>query len=121
MNTTTPLEIKVVFDASSHSRRGGTAQRARARSRHEGSYAWTVVAVLNLLVALAMYYGIWWRVDPEIYLILMMKTPVEMDLDMAAGIFVPSSRPSRTAPVPRAVPQEAAMSQYEARTAQWLI
>ncbi len=120
MTTIAPLEIKVVFDASARRRPGSGVKPAVVRSRHERSRAWTAVAALNLIVAFAMYYAIWWKADPEIYLILMMKTPMQMDLDAAAGIFVPSSRPRELA-ASVAIPSESGVSSYDAPTSQRLI
>ncbi len=119
MTTTTPLDIKVVFDATSRRRSGGV-RPSLPHSRHQGSRAWAVVALMNIVVASAMYYAIWWKADPEIYLRLTLKTPVAMDLDMAAGIFVrqPKSTTPRVAPSP--VVAETS-SEFSPATAQWLI
>jgi len=62
MASSAPLEVKVIYDASSSRRRGG-APVVRTGVRHT---RWLVVGLINLLVAGAVYYGLWWRVDREI-------------------------------------------------------
>jgi len=85
MTSPSVVEVKVVFDAASRGRRG--AVRVAPHTRAEGARAWHALGVVHLLVAAALYYGIWWRVDPFLYMTLMMKTPVDMDLGAAAGMF----------------------------------
>src|SRR3990172_2018373 len=88
MTTSAPLEVKVIFDASSRGRRRPT-RRVSHSPRVSRSSPWIVLGLLNFLAAGGLYYATWWRVDPFIYMTLMLKTPVDMDLNMAAGIFMP--------------------------------
>lgn len=113
MNTSAPLEVKVIFDASSRGRRR-PMPRARASPRVSRAWPWIVLGLFNLLAAGGLYYATWWRVDPFLYLTLMLKTPVDLDLDQAAGIFVPrnneprepaSSTPAPPSSVPTALPR----------------
>jgi hypothetical protein len=123
MTTSTPLEVKVIFDASSRGRRRPTHSVSHS-PRISRSSPWIVLGLLNFLVAGGLYYATWWRVDPYIYLTLMLKTPVDMDLNMAAGIFVPRpTEPREPAPPPVAEqpsPPSVAPS-YTGRTAQMVI
>ncbi len=66
------------------------------------SSPWIILGVFNLLAAGGLYYAAWWRVDPFIYLTLMLKFPVDMDLDQAAGIFVPRNHEPREPAAPPA-------------------
>lgn len=119
MTTTGPLEIKVIFDAGARRRPGRAAAAALPRSRGESVRGWAVLALMNLIAASAFYYAVWWRVDRELYMILMMKTPVTMDLEAAGSIFVPSAEPRsavRREPVADSPP-----GQFAPATAQWLI
>ncbi len=103
MTSTTLLEVKVIFDASSRGRRKPT-HRVRSSPRVSRSTPWIILGLLNLLAAGGLYYAAWWRVDPFIYLTLMLKTPVDMDLDQAAGIFVPRNHEPREPAAPPAAP-----------------
>lgn len=85
MTTPSTIEVKVVFDSALRGRRGTV--RVTPHTRAEGARSWHALGIVHLLVAAALYYGIWWRVDPFLYMTLMMKTPVEMDLGAAAGMF----------------------------------
>lgn len=85
MTSPSTIEVKVVFDSTSRGRRGTV--RVTSHTRAEGARSWHALGVVHLLVAAALYYGIWWRVDPFLYMTLMMKTPVEVDMGAAAGMF----------------------------------
>lgn len=122
MTTSTPLEVKVIFDSSSRGRR--RAIRRADRSPHVSrSWPWIALGLCNLLAAAGLYYATWWRVDPFIYMTFMLKTPVDVNLDMAAGIFVPrSSEPLE--PTPPVVEQPASPTvtkSYTGQTAQKMI
>ncbi|MEK7731537.1 MAG: hypothetical protein AAB363_06740 [Planctomycetota bacterium] len=115
MTTSTTLEVKVIFDASSRGRRRPT-RRVGCSPRVSRSSPWIVLGLLNFLAAGGLYYATWWRVDPFIYLTLMLKTPVDVDLNMAAGIFVPRpTEPREQTPPPSVAPS------YTGRTAQMMI
>jgi hypothetical protein len=123
MTTSAPLEVKVIFDASSRGRRRPT-HRVSHSPRISRSSPWIVLGLLNFLVAGGLYYATWWRVDPYIYLTLMLKTPVDMDLNMAAGIFVPRPTEPREPAPPPVVEQPSLPSvapTYTGRTAQMMI
>lgn len=121
MTTSTPLEVKIVFDASSRGRRKPTRQISHS-PRVSRSSPWIVLGLLNFLAAGGLYYTTWWCVDPFIYMTLMLKTPVDVDLNMAAGIFMPSE-PRVPAPPPvveQPVPPSVVPS-YSGLTAQRMI
>jgi len=123
MNTSAPLEVKVIFDASSQGRHRPT-RRVSHSSRVSRSSPWIALGFLNFLAAGGLYYATWWRVDPFIYLTLMLKTPVDMDLNMAAGIFVPRQNERRELAPPPVVEQPSSPSgapSYTGRTAQMMI
>lgn len=84
MTSTTPLEVKVIFDASSRGRRRPT-HRVRSSPRVSRSSPWIILGVFNLLAAGGLCYVTWWRVDPFLYMTLMLKTPVETGLNAAAA------------------------------------
>ena len=118
MTATAPLEVKVIFDASSRGRRKPTRRVSRP-PRMSRSSPWIVLALLNFLAAGGLYYATWWRVDPFIYLTFMLKTPVDMDLDQASGIFMPRNNELRE-PIPRPAtqrpPAPAALPQWTGDT-----
>jgi hypothetical protein len=88
MRTAPPLDVKVVYSAAKRRRASGKPRPAGAPSR---SSRLILLAVLNLVVAGALYYGIWWRVDKFIYLRLMMHTPLlGVDIDATSGFLVPN-------------------------------
>jgi len=114
MNTSAPIEVKVIFDASSRGRRKPT-HRVRSSPRVSRSSPWIILGVFNLLAAGGLYFAAWWRVDPFIYLTLMLKTPVDMDLDQAAGIFVPRNHEPRE-PAAQPLPVSVALSAWTGDT-----
>ncbi|MFQ5590686.1 MAG: hypothetical protein ACE5HE_05965 [Phycisphaerae bacterium] len=86
MTPTTPLEIRVIYSASS--RRGGRGKAAHTVRttrlvRPGRRSSWAALGILNTLVAGALCYGIWWRVDSYLYLTMVMRTPV-LDVDLNA-------------------------------------
>ncbi len=85
MISTKPLDIKVVYDASK--RRGAKTVARAILPRRAGTRAGRAVwlGLFNLAVAGAMYYGVWWQVDPYIYITLMKKTPIDLPADFASG------------------------------------
>jgi hypothetical protein len=87
MDRTQPLEIKVVYSAST--------QRSRprpVRGRSPSGHARLVVlGLLNLLAAGGVYYGTCWQADPELRIALITHTPLPVDIDQAAA-FLPASR-----------------------------
>jgi hypothetical protein len=90
--------------------------------------------VLNLIVAGALCYGTWWRVDPYLYMTMMLHTPVPVqgvDLDEAAthilgispeesGSTVPMPAADADSPLPAPNPPERTQ-QYRSDTAQAVI
>jgi len=99
--TSAPLEVKVIYDSSSgRGKRGIVVTRTRvANSR------WLVVGLLNLLVAGAVYYGTWWRVDRDVlYPKLIMKSTIPgVDLNQVAQAFGPKNAPRRQSQPPSQV------------------
>ena len=70
MSSASPLHITVVYSRSSRGRRRsgryiGSASAAAALLR---------LGLLNLLVAGALYYGTWWRVDPVLLVKILVHT-----------------------------------------------
>lgn len=93
--STTPFEIKVVYDASRRKRGGAVVRTARA-GRVGTANTWMIVgAVLNFAVAGGMYYATWWKIDPFIYITLLKKTPFPVTREFAAN---PLGLRSLTAP-----------------------
>lgn len=87
MSNTSPLDIKVVYDASSRPGRQGKAMPVGGRRRRP---MLPVVALLNILVAGALCYATWWPADKFIYLNFVLHTPLDVDVDAAASAIVPS-------------------------------
>lgn len=80
MDSTSQLEIKVIYDANASGRSRPAPTRRAPRTGASAISTRTAVAVIgavNLLVALVGYYGAWWRVDRDLlYMAMMMHTPV---------------------------------------------
>ncbi len=98
-----PLEVKTIYTAQK-GRRG--PRPAFRRGPATGGVSLVLLGLLNLVAAGGLYYATWWRVDPFLYLTLMMKTPVDVDLEAAGTIFgVPpggrTGRSERAASEPR--------------------
>lgn len=70
MSSAPPLDIKVLYSASSRGRR-----RKRGYSGTSRPTTWVLrLGLLNLLVAGGQYYGTWWWVDPNLRVMLIMHT-----------------------------------------------
>lgn len=103
--TSAPLEVKVIYDSSSGRGKRGTVvtRTGVANSR------WLVVGLLNLLLAGALYYGTWWRVDRDVlYPKLLMKSTIPgVDLNQVAQALGPKNAPRRQpasrSPVPTTI------------------
>jgi len=81
--TTAPLDIKVIYSASSRRRPRRWAGSHPARG---GVWLWSLVGAANLLAACCLYYGTWWRVDPFLYQTSVLRTPLPgVNLDAAAA------------------------------------
>lgn len=78
MKPDAPLEIKVLYDASSRGRRKPVRLGRTTTRRVPGLW----LGVVNLIVAATLYYGTWWQVDPFLYMTILMKTPIMVDVDM---------------------------------------
>jgi hypothetical protein len=117
--TTTPFEIKVVYDASRRKRGGAVVRSARTQPNTLG-IALVVGALLNLAVAATMYYVTWWRVDPFMYVTFMTRVPVDVPREFAANPFGITSDPgdSTTEEPGTEASQDIP---WGGKTAQWLI
>jgi hypothetical protein len=83
MTSSAPIEVKVVYDASSRGRRARAVPTSHRRSR---PIALIVLGLLNLVAAGAAYYGTWWQADRFIYMKLIMHSPLPVtrtDVDRA--------------------------------------
>jgi len=78
MHKSGPVEVQVVFDSS---RQRG--RRTRPVARPSVSRAMLLLGAISLLVSGAMYYAIWWKVDPFIYLSLCLKSPLDVRVPTA--------------------------------------
>jgi hypothetical protein len=126
--TTAPFEIKVVYDASRRRGRGAVVRSAAQRGAIRIDGVILVGAALHLLVAAAMYWVTWWKVDRDILYMTMLKaTPFEISPDFATNPipFVPRSRTRAEPPPEPQIPvQETATitgPRWGGKTAQWLI
>ncbi len=96
MTSTTPLDVKVVYEGSSRSRaRGGGKPRAAGR---RAGVSLAVFGVLNVLAAGGLCYAIWWPADKYIAVNMILRTPIEVDVNAAAKMIVPglAARPRVT-------------------------
>ncbi len=99
--TSAPLEVKVIYDSSS-----GRGKRATVVTRTRvANSRWLVVGLLNLLLAGALYYGTWWRVDREVlYPKMIMKSTIPgVDLSQVALALGPKKARRPQPPPPAAV------------------
>ena len=103
--TVPPLDITIVYSASGRQRRRESVAHTY-RAARGGSLL--LLGALNLIAAGAMYYGIWWRVDPFLYVRFIMRGYLPgVDLDQAANIFgprLPSSEEAQLPPEPEQAP-----------------
>lgn len=98
MDTTQPLEVKVIY-SSSKQHRGRLTPRP---GRPAGQSRLVVLGLLNLIAAGAVYYGTCWWADREVRVALLLYTPLMgIDVDEAAS-FLPGSQglPSESRPAP---------------------
>jgi len=125
MTTSSPLEIKVVYDASKRRGRGTIVRPSPVRPPRRARSGVLVVSLLNVVVAGGMYYATWWRVDPFLYITMMKKTPIDVPSDIGtSGFFVAPPSPTQTAPGENAqsIPQtEPASPVWSGKTAQVVI
>ncbi|MEK6798283.1 MAG: hypothetical protein AABZ12_04910 [Planctomycetota bacterium] len=125
MSSTSPIEVTVVFDAS----RGGRKRLRATRLgvARPGRVMRLALGLSTFIVVGANYYVAWWKVDPFLYLTMMMKTPVTVanssGLSQAGAIFgLPPSRstaPSDVDAVQPAVPAPPALSTTAAQGIIW--
>lgn len=102
MPTAPTLDVKVIYSAAKRRRAN---VRPRAAGAPSQSSRLVLLAVLNLVVAGSLYYGIWWRVDKFIYLKLMLTMPLPgVDVDAATGFLRPN--PAGAAESPPAATDE---------------
>jgi len=117
MPTAPPLEVKVVYSANKRRRASGKPRPMGAPSR---SSRLVFLAVLNLVVAGTLYYGIWWRVDKYINVRLILAIPLTgVDADSATGFLAPN--PPSAAESPAADTNEvgpASTSEFTPKTTQ---
>lgn len=115
MSSSQPLDIKVIYSASKRpqkpKRRPAPARAPKTRAktskapaidvsatpalaRQTGTRPWTVLAVFNILIAGAMYYGIWWQADKMINVQMLLNTPIPgADADQIANMMFPGGAP----------------------------
>ena len=100
MSTAASLDIKVVYDARSRRRR---SRRAAPAPHGRRALSRVVIGLVSLLMAASLYYGTWWRADPELRIRLLMHTPLPgVDVEQAAAALGPSSAEAPSAPKPAA-------------------
>lgn len=88
MSTARPLDIKVIYSASS--RRPQKRGQTIAARRKSPASRWALVGVVSLLAVGGHTYATWWPVDKFVYMVFAMKTPIPgVDVDQAAGALFP--------------------------------
>lgn len=120
--TTTPFEIKVVYDAS-RKRRGTAIRTSAVRQTQRPGAGLVLGAMLNLVVAAAMYYAIWWKADPFLYITMIKKTPMDVPPSFAAnplGLATPEDLEPR-GPEPSTASNSEANAGWSGKTAQVVI
>lgn len=82
MSQPQPLEVKVIYSASSRGRRRAPSVRApgpkRSSPRSGRSAGLLLLALMNLAGAGGLHYWSWWKVDKEIYFQLALKAEIPM-------------------------------------------
>jgi hypothetical protein len=129
MTTTHESEIKVIYSASARGQRQHQRRpRAKVGTPRSGSRIGAVLlGLITLAVGAGILYGTWWRVDPFIGPILVMKTPLPWSQEdanaLAARFGVRQTKPARRPPTePRPdSSQETVGPRFVGATAQWLI
>ena len=105
MNSTPPLNIKVVYSVSKRQRKPRRVSYGGGTKR--GRLLW-LLGLLNLVAAGGLYYGSWWPVDKELYLKLMLHTPLPgVDLDAASDLMGDRGAPDSGAPQSQLEPETA--------------
>jgi hypothetical protein len=108
MTRTTPLEIKVVYDASLGRRRAGAVSLTRYRKSSRTALM-LLFGAANLSVAACAYYVTWWKVDPFMNVTLFMRTPltgVKLS-DVSRAIVPDPANRSATEPASTPTPSDA--------------
>lgn len=105
MTDTGTLEVKVVYSASGRQRR---IPRSRRFRRTTPASRLAVFGFINLLVAGAAYYAVWWKAEPELRFKLLMNTPLPgMDAEKSAD--APPRTPEEQAEITRAQTAQATL------------
>ena len=76
MSNPQPLEVKVIYSASSRRRRRRGVRVSRSSPRGPRRTGLFALALLNLAAAGGLYHWTWWKVDPEIYLQLSLQAEI---------------------------------------------
>lgn len=126
MSTQSPVEVHVIFDASKGRGRRSVRKTPSPRSRPPSPTR--SVDALVLIVGLASiafagvcYYATWWKADPEIYLRLVTKTPVAVDVDLeqAAALILGIREPPGAKKKANPFPEAAATTAPDFPPANW--
>jgi len=83
--SSSPFEIKVVFDASQRKRRGAVVRTAHRGGQHASGVGLILGALLNLAIAGGIYYVTWWKADPHIYMVFMQRLPLDVPSEFASN------------------------------------
>ncbi len=130
MSTQTPVEVQVVFDASKGRGRRSARRTVSPKSLPparggSGGVFGLVLGLVSIVVSGGFYYVTWWKADPEIYLRLLTKTPVALDVDMDAvaaqmfGIQMPPKSKVKPGAQPETDAGDVAASDSEFPLAKW--
>lgn len=121
MKPNSPLDIKVIYGSSSNRPRRPVKMGGKT---NKTTTMWSL-ALINMFVSGALYYGTWWEVDPFLYMTLIMKTPVVVDVDLdeaAAAMF--GIQPASRKPKPSTAdlkPKTKQQTQWSGKTSQVVI
>ena len=121
MSTARPLDIKVIYSASSRRpRRRG--QSIAGRSKSPAAW-WALVGAFSLIPACGLTYATWWPVDKFVYMTFAWKTPVlGVDADAAARAMFPGlTAGAGTEPNPSADEKPDGPQKYVGETATFII
>ena len=116
MSSAPPLDITVVYSRTSHGRR----RSGRQVGSRSGAPGIVRLGLLNLLFVGALYYGTWWRVDPELQVKILMHTEFGgVDSDDLVGQLIPDRtdpKKPKSAPTTRTRPVVAKPATVEGLT-----
>ena len=117
MSSASPIEVKVVYSATSRKRRGGGMSHVSAPANATGL---VILGLVNALLGSALYYGTSWQADPELLVRMAFHSEIPgVDLGQLESIIPtdPNAKAGQGQTPQRPKPRKEATSGVSARTA----